>query len=125
MTFFRTETVAAQDAARSPDLLTRLRRREIDGVLVKGVYDRAACAAVRADLEHNRHGLVRTDFPASFAAFFYGINLNLAHPDLRDYFEAAPRFAAGHEKLFPGEPGLQERLTRLMSTLDGGTPYAP
>jgi carrier-protein-independent halogenase WelO5-like protein len=125
MTFFRTETVAAQDAARSPDLLTRLRRREIDGVLVKGVYDRAACEAVQADLEHNRHGLIRTDFPASFAAFFYGINLNLAHPDLRDYFAAAPQFAAGLDKLFPGEPGLQERLTRLMSTLDTGTPYAP
>lgn len=125
MTFFRTVTVAAEESKRSPDLLTRLRRREIDGVIVTGVYDRAACEAVRRDLEHNRHGLIRTDFPASFAAFFYGINLNLAHPDLQDYFDEAPRFAAGLTKLFPGELDLQERLTGLMSALDGGTRYAP
>ena len=35
MSFFRTVTIAAKDATRSPDLLTRLRRDEIDGVLVR------------------------------------------------------------------------------------------
>jgi hypothetical protein len=125
MSFFRTVTLAAQEAGRSGDLLTRLRRREIDGVIVKGVYDRAACAAVRRDLEQNRHGLIRTDFPAKFAAFFYGINLNLAYPDLKDYFDEAPRFRTGLAKLFPGELDLQTRLTSLMSTLDGGRSYAP
>jgi hypothetical protein len=39
MTFFRTVTVAAAEAGRSPDLLTRLRAREIDGV---AVVDRSA-----------------------------------------------------------------------------------
>jgi hypothetical protein len=125
MTFFRTVTVAAAEAGRSPDLLTRLRAREIDGVVVKGVYDRATCDAVRGDLEQNRHGLIRTDFPARFAAFFYGINLNLAHPDLKDYFAQAPRFRAGLTELFPRELDLETRLTRLMSTLDGGCSYAP
>jgi hypothetical protein len=45
MTFFRTVTVAAAETGRSPDLLTRLRAREIDGVIVKGVHDGAACKA--------------------------------------------------------------------------------
>ena len=125
MSFFRTVTVAMGESGRSPDLLTRLRVREIDGVIINGVYDRATCEAVRKDLEQNRHRLIRTDFPAKFAAFFYGINLNLAHPDLQDYFDEAPRFRAGLAKLLPGELDLQGRLTGLMSRLDGGRSYAP
>ncbi len=125
MTFFRTATVAAEDAGRSPDLLTRLRCRELDAVLVSNVYDSATCASIRDDLAHNRHGLIRTDFPVKFAAFFYGINLNLAHPDLEDYFDEAPRFAAGLRALFPAGLDLQARVSQLMSMLDGGRPYAP
>jgi hypothetical protein len=125
MTFFRTATVAAEDASRHSDLLTRLRARELDGVLVTNVYDRATCAYVCDDLVHNRHGLIRTDFPAKFAAFFYGINLNLAHPDLEEYFNEAPRFAAGLRALLSHELDLRARLSRLMSTLDTGLPYAP
>jgi hypothetical protein len=125
MTFFRTVTLAAEDAARSPELLTRMRRREIDAVLVKGVYDRTTCAAVRRDLDENRHALIKTEFPAKFAAFFYGINLNLAHPDLQEYFDEAPRFRAGLARLFPGALDLEARLTGLMSALDDGVRYAP
>lgn len=125
MTFFRTATIAAEDVALSSGLLTRLRDRELDGVLVTNVYDRATCARLCEDLAHNRHALIRTDFPAKFAAFFYGINLNLAHPDLDEYFGAAPRFAAGLRALFPETLDLQTRLSRLMSTLDGGRPYGP
>ena len=68
--------------------------------------------------------MVRTDFPAKFAAFFYGINLNLTHPDLKEYFAEAPRFQAGLKRMFPGALDLEGRLTRLMSTLDGGCDYA-
>ena len=124
MAFFEMVTVAAADAARSPDLLTQLRHGKINGIVVKGVYGRATCDAVRAELEQGRHGLVRTDFPAKFAAFFYGINLNLTHPDLKEYFAEAPRFQAGLKRMFPGALDLEGRLTRLMSTLDGGCDYA-
>jgi hypothetical protein len=124
MAFFETVTVTVSDAERSPDLLRRLRHWEINGIIIKGVYDRAICDTVRAELEQGRHGMIRTDFPAKFAAFFYGINLNLAHPDLRDYFAEAPRFHSGLQRLFPGELDLEGRLTQLMSTLDGGIDYA-
>ena len=125
MAFFPTVTVAAADAAQSPQLLTRLRRREIDGLVVKAVYDRATCEALRAELEAGRHGLIKTEFPAKFAAFFYGINLNLAHPDLKDYFAEAQRFRDGLSRLLSGGLDLQHRVTRLFSALDRGCDYAP
>jgi hypothetical protein len=124
MSFFRTATVAAAEAGQSPHLLTQMRGRDIDGIVVKQVYDRAACDAVSIALEAGRHGLIKTEFPAKFAAFFYGINLNLAHPDLREYFAESRRFRDGLSKLFPGELDLESRVTRLLSTLDQGCDYA-
>jgi hypothetical protein len=123
MSFFRTTTVAATRANGSPQLLTGLRQRELDGILVKEVYDGATCDAIAAELEAGQHGLVRTDFPAKFAAFFYGINLNLTHPDLREYFAEVPRFDEGLSQLFPGDLNIERRLTALMSALDGGQEY--
>ena len=123
MSFFRTAVVTAAEASGSPQLLTRLRQRELNGVLVKDVYDRATCNAVAAALEAGQHGLIRTDFPAKFAAFFYGINLNLTHPDLKEYFAEVPRFDKGLSQLFPGDLNLERRLGALMSTLDGGCDY--
>lgn len=124
MSFFRTVAITASEARQSPRLLARLRQGEIEGVIVKGVYDRETCEAVRATLEAGRHGLIRTDFPAKFAAFFYGINLNLTHPDLKDYFAEVPGFREALSRLLPGELDLEQRLTRLMSDLDQGANYA-
>jgi hypothetical protein len=123
MAFFQTVTIAFENVGQSGDLLTRLRRRDIDGVVVTGVYDAATCDRVKAQLEDNHASLIRTDFPAKFAAFFYGINLNLAHPDLKDYFAEVPRFRDGLGKLLSSGPDLETRLTSLMSALDGGRPY--
>ena len=75
MPFFPTVTVEAAQVGQSPQLLTRLRHREIDGIVVKNVYDRATCEALRIALEAGHHNLIKTEFPAKFAAFFYGINL--------------------------------------------------
>ena len=125
MSFFRTVTVTAAEAGRSPDMLTRMRAQDIDGIIVKQVYERATCDAVRDALDAGPHDLIRTDFPAKFAAFFYGINLNLTHPDLKDYFSEVPRFRDGLSRLFPGELDLESRLTTLLSTLDQGCDYAP
>lgn len=125
MPFFPTVTVEAAQVGQSPQLLTRLRHREIDGIVVKNVYDRATCEALRIALEAGHHDLIKTEFPAKFAAFFYGINLNLAHPDLKDYFAEAPRFRDGLSRLFPGELDLQQRITGLFGALDQGCDYAP
>lgn len=124
MSFFRVVTLPAGEASKSPQILTALRRQEVEGIVVKGVYERAICEKLCAKLESTSHGLIRTDFPAKFAAFFYGINLNLTHPDLREYFVEAPKFRDGLSRLLPGEHDLERKLTRLMSDLDQGTGYA-
>jgi hypothetical protein len=123
MSFFRTVTVAAAEADQSPHVLTQMRAQDIDAIIVKQVYDRATCDAISAHLEAGRHELLKTDFPAKFAAFFYGINLNLAHPDLREYFAESQRFRDGLSRLFPGELDLESRVTRLLSSLDMGCEY--
>jgi hypothetical protein len=123
MSFFRTATIAATQSPQSTQLLSRLRQQELDGIVVKGVYDQATCGAVTAKLEAGQHGLIRTDFPAKFAAFFYGINLNLTHPDLREYFAEVPRFDEGLSQLLPASLNLEQRLTALMSVLDSGQDY--
>jgi hypothetical protein len=124
MSFFRTVTTTAAKAEQSPQLLTQIRGGEIEAVLIKEVYDAETCAQLCDQLEGGSHGLIRTDFPAKFAAFFYGINLNLAHPDLKEYFAEAAKFREGLARLFPGALGLEPRLQHLMSALDRGCDYA-
>jgi hypothetical protein len=106
-----------------PDAIRRLRREEIEGILVHDVYDRATCAAVCERLEEGRHGLVRTSFPEPFRAFFLGMNLNLAPADLTDYFQASPVFRERLAGLFAPAVDLETRVGGLLSTLDGGRRY--
>jgi hypothetical protein len=117
--FFRTVVVPAADAGQRTDAIRRLRREEFDGIILTDVYEPAACAAICAVLEDGRHGLVRTDFPAPFHAFFLGMNLNLTPPDLTAYFQAAPVFRARLAALFD----LETRVTGLLSVLDNGRRY--
>lgn len=124
MTFFRTLAIEARDAAATPSALTSLRAREIDGVLINHVLDRPTCQAVCAELERGPPGLIKSEFPAKFNAFFYGINLNLAHPDLGAYFAEAPRFRAALAGLHGGALDLEARVSSLLSALDGGRSYS-
>lgn len=123
MTFFRHEFIDAADVPSRPDLVSRLHRGDLDGLIVAHVYSDAECAAVRRDLEDGRHELQRTEFPAKFKSSFFGTNLNLAHPDLADYFADAARFRVGLTKIFPGDLDLEKRVTSVLSALDGGRPY--
>lgn len=125
MTFFRHEAICARDVRLRPDLLTRLRKGDLDAVIVHQVYDGPTCAGLVAQLESQSHGLVRTDFPEKFRAYFLGINLNLAHPELGPYFAEAARFHQGLARLFSGGPDLRARVTELLSALDQGLGYHP
>jgi hypothetical protein len=121
--FFRTVVVPAADVGQHADAIRCLRREEFEGIVVTGVYDPAECAALCVALEEGRHGLVRTDFPAPFHAFFLGMNLNLTPPDLTGYFAAAPVFRERLAGLFSGVGDLEARVTELLSALDGGRRY--
>jgi hypothetical protein len=123
MSFFRSVAVCAAETDRMPDAIRRMRRGEFEGLLLRGVYDAEECERVCSRLEAGRHGLVRSDFPPAMRAFFLGINLNLAAPDLAEYFQAAARFRAALKQLFSESIDLESRVATLLSSLDGGRPY--
>lgn len=123
--FFRYLTLDVTEAARWPDAIRRMRRGGAEGVLIRRVYDERECAQLVARLEAGDTGLVRSGFPALMRAYFLGINLNLAPPDLAGYFQEAPGFRTGLIRLFAGLSDLQSRISGVLSALDLGRPYHP
>lgn len=122
--FFRTRVIGASDVGQWPDAIRQMRAGAFEGLVVENVYTQDACARVCARLEAGDHGLIRMGFPAAMRAFFLGINLNLANPDLGRYFQEAPRFHARLRALFGDDTDLETRVTSLLSALDLGRPYA-
>lgn len=120
--FFRHLDIRAVEAGRYPDAIRRMRREEIEGIVVREVYDPAECARICERLEAGRHGLLRTDFPPLMRAFFLGMNLNLT-VDLAAYFCAAPGFRDALARLFSGNLDLEARMASVLSALDGGRRY--
>lgn len=121
--FFRTVTLDADDLSPHGNIVRRMRREELEGILVRGVYTANECARLCARLEAGDHGLPRTSFPPPFRSFFLGANLNLSRPDLTAYFEMERAFRAGLEQLFVELTPLEERAARLLSSLDSGRIY--
>ncbi len=122
--FFRTIVISATDVAAFPDAIRRMREGAFEGIILRGVYDRATCARIQDRLEADDHGLIRSFFPARMKAYFLGINLNLASPDLTVYFQNAPIFASRLKQVFAGSIDLQSRVSSLLASLDRGRCYA-
>lgn len=125
MSFLETVVFDAGEAPSHGDALTRLRADALQAVVVRNVLDAAECSAIVADLEANRQDFPTTSFPAPFRSHFYGMNLNLADPDLRGYFAMAPGFGRSLAALMAPHGGFERRILALLSGLDGGRPYGP
>jgi hypothetical protein len=121
--FLRFIEIGAKDAASHADAFAQIRNGRLHAVVVHGVYDAATMAAVTGRLERHDPPLLRTFFPAQFHAWFYGQNLNLAHPSLAGYFEQAEQFNAQINELFPAGQGLAERVGGILAALDDGRPF--
>ena len=121
--FFHHVVISADEAARHPGAIRQLRREECEGILVTEVYDPHTCAAVCERLQGGGHGLIETSFPAPFRSSFRGMNLNLAAPDLGDYFRAMPTFKIRLAQLFSGFVNLESRVTGILSDMDDGRRY--
>jgi hypothetical protein len=121
--FFRIIAIQAADATHHADAIRRLRFGEFEGIILRGVYDAKDCDRLCTRLESGQHRLLRSDFPPKMHAFFLGMNLNLAHPDLVAYFREAPGFHAALTELFTGVTDLEARVTGLLSSLDRGRRY--
>lgn len=113
----------AVDAAAHADAFERLHAREINGILVHGVYPQALLQRVVERLERHDPGFLQTWFPEKFRSWFYGRNLNLAEPGLPGYFAEAARFRRQLEELLPAGEGLEARVGALLASLDRGRPF--
>ncbi|MGD8330901.1 MAG: 2OG-Fe(II) oxygenase [Acidobacteriota bacterium] len=121
--FFRLMEIDATDAVQHPDAFERLRTSTVHGILLRDVYSADEVAAVHERLVRHDPPFVQTSFPQEFYSWFYGINLNLAHPDLVGYFEEAARFNEQLTALFPPRRGAIDYLAGLLQKLDGGRPF--
>jgi len=121
--FLRLIEIDAGEAPLHGDAFERLRSGDLQAVIVHGVYSPAVLAPVVSRLERNEPGFLQTWFPEKFRAWFYGVNLNLAEPSLREYFDAAAQFASQLESLFPPGQGLACRVGGILSALDHGRPF--
>lgn len=123
--FFRTLVIEAAQAGQHGQALRAMRAGDLEGILVRGVYGAADCARICARLEGGEHDLVRAHFPPEMGGYFLGMNLNLMHPALQDYFTEAAVFREDLAELFSRTADLQARLTTLLTALDSGRPYRP
>ncbi|HEX9698458.1 MAG TPA: 2OG-Fe(II) oxygenase [Acidobacteriota bacterium] len=118
--FFRLLELDASQAAEHPDVFDRLRRSDIHGLLLHNVYAPAMMRAVGERLERHDPPFLKTWFPEEFHSWFYGRNLNLAHPELLGYFQEAELFNEQLETLLPDGLGVTGYLADLLASLDGG-----
>lgn len=121
--FLRFVEIDAKDARAHSDAFAQIRAGTLHAVVVHGVYDATTMAAVVDRLERHDPPLLKTWFPEQFHAWFYGQNLNMAHPALTDYFEKAEQFNAQINKLFPAGQGLAARVGGILAELDDGRPF--
>lgn len=122
--FMQTVTLDAADAASWPDAMARLRAKDLGAIILRGVYDPSDLSKLPDLLAANSAGLIKTEFPPAFCAYFYGINLNLAHPDLTRYFAAEPDFRARLATLPFGDTPFEPRICDILSRLDDGRKYS-
>jgi hypothetical protein len=123
--FYRVIEFDAAEAGRHADAFEQLRRDALHAVVVHGVYAPETLAPVVERLERHDPPFLQTWFPEPFRSFFYGRNLNLAAPDLAGYFAEAKEFSGHLGALFPRGFDLVERVSGVLSAIDGGRPFGP
>jgi len=121
--FLRFIEIDARDAPAHSDAFAQIRAGSLHAVIVHGLYDAGTMAAVVDRLERHDPPLLRTWFPEQFHAWFYGQNLNMAHPSLAGYFEQAATFNSQINELFPPGQGLAARVGGVLAALDHGRPF--
>jgi len=113
--------IDAGDVAKYPDTIDRILRREMFGVVVRGVFPREqmerAVARIAVDQDAPR-------FEAhTFHGRTYGRVLRMAEVALDEYFDAANRIGPVLERAF-GEVGYEARLREIVGALSGGRPIS-
>lgn len=110
----------ASEVAEHPRAIERILRREVFGILVRGVFPPAQLAAVVARLE--REPAMPVFASDTFSGRTYGRVLRMADDRLDEYFDAAERIGPALELAFGDGPGYEARLREILGALGGGRP---
>lgn len=121
--FFRLLEIQANEASDYPNALDRMMSGELQAVVLHGVYDPELLHAIVQRLESHDPPFLQTWFPDAFQSWFFGQNLNLAHPDLVEYFAESTIFREQLRLLFPTGTGFDDYVAPLLSRLDHGRPF--
>ncbi len=119
--FLEVLDVAAADVGLHPQAMSRLRRGELQAIVMQDVYDADTLAALVQRLQRHDPPFLRTRFPEPFHAGFFGRNLNLT-ADLGSYFGEAALFNQQLMALGPPAAPLVQRVGALLKALDEGRP---
>ncbi len=110
--------IDVSEVAGHPDVIDRILRRELFGVVVRGVFPAEQLARV---VERFRE---MPDMPVfkshTFNGRTYGRVLRMAEAQLDEYFAAARQIESALEAAFSGGAGYESRLREIVSELSGG-----
>lgn len=112
--------IDARDVQRHPDVIDRILRRELFGVLVRGVFPAETLARVVEAIPHQPGVPVFESH--TFHGRTYGRVLRMASEQLDEYFAAATGIGAALEAAFGDGPGYEARLREVVGALSGGRP---
>lgn len=121
--FLNVVELDAAGCAHHADAFERMRRGELQAIIVHGVYEEKVVHATVERLERREPAFLQTWFPEKFRSWFLGRNLNLSDPGLHGYFEEAAQFHAHLENLLPGRSGIVQHVGGLLAQLDAGRPF--
>ena len=132
--FFHLHTVQPNRDEELVKGLEHIREGKLQGLLLKSFVDPSQLKAGVANLESQKHSLARYRFAPGFPGWTYGLNLDLAGPDLNAYTAQVDDTLSGLQDVF-GWPLFQhvfETLEDLAKPLPlevpqsaGGKPYLP
>jgi hypothetical protein len=121
--FLKVVELQASDAYMHPEAFDCIRGSDLQAIIVHNVYAADQLRTVVERLEKHEPPFLQTWFPGKFRAWFFGQNLNLADGDLESYFAEVGVFHNQLEDLFSAAQGFVDRISGILSSLDGGRPF--
>ncbi len=122
MSFFKLEDLRYDELAPDGDDLQRFYRGELNGLVIRGVFDPAELEPIAERLDDNTPGFEKTLFPEEFKAGFFGLAVDMSEGDLKRYAESAARFRQNCRTLFEGASDFERRTFEMLGKLSGGRP---
>ena len=114
--------IGAEEVHAYPDVIDRILRHELFGVIVRGVFPAATLARVVAEIE--RQPAAPRFESHTFSGRTYGRVLRMAGEQLDEYFDAAERIRCAVEAAFGSDTAYETRLREIIGALSGGRPVS-